>query len=213
MWARNIWTYPLVSPRKSTIDTDLPARINHASHNSVTNLPARNQSSISLTKLSRKERKHPCKSICKGPLPLRSRLAPPYEPLGRQFQIAWRCPFYCRAPLYQRPSLFVAYRLAELLLPLGATPVKIIFYWFIHFQGFQPHPVKQSYIQILKFKCIYIYNTSSHRIIKQSIKASTHVYILEFKHTLISSIVMQATLTTSIAIIPLLHLFIETLFS
>jgi len=40
-----------------------------------------------------------------------------------------------RAPPYQQPSLFVAYHLAELVLPPGATPVETLFYWFRHFQG------------------------------------------------------------------------------
>ncbi|QCD95887.1 hypothetical protein DEO72_LG6g584 [Vigna unguiculata] len=42
---------------------------------------------------------------------------------------------YRRAPPNQRPFLFVAYRLAEHVLPPGATPVETLFYWFRHFQG------------------------------------------------------------------------------
>jgi len=37
------------------------------------------------------------------------------------------------------PLCYVAYRLVELLLPPGATPVKTAFYWFRHFQGFSKH--------------------------------------------------------------------------
>jgi len=91
---------------------------------------------------------------------------------------------YRRAPPNQRPFLFVAYRLAEHVLPPGATPVETLFYWFRHFQGlsttcnhstlhanhpFQVFPILQSsnystYTKASAYK-FYVWSLSTQRSI------------------------------------------------
>ena len=135
--ARNIRTYPLRIPTQEyNRYGPPPARINHASHNSVTNLPARNQSSISLTKLSRKGKKMsmqihlqrtPVTALPVG-ASLRTARRTSSRPPGSVLQPSGAGP--------HNPLCCMAHRLAELLPPPGATPVKTLPYWFIHLQRF-----------------------------------------------------------------------------
>ena len=70
---RNIRTSPLVSPHKSTTDTDLPAR-------SITHLKSSLRTSLLVTNPAYpwpSHQTHPFKSICNGPLPLHYYLALP----------------------------------------------------------------------------------------------------------------------------------------
>jgi len=121
--------------RVQPIRTSLPASITHLTTPLRTS-PLVTNPAYPWPSYWEKERKRPCKSICKGPLPLHSRLAPLQRPLGETRSRPPGGVFLPPGAWPHHQLCCVAYRLAGLLPPPGATPVKTLLYWFIYLHIF-----------------------------------------------------------------------------